>query len=644
MSKVRAEQYTNRAGSGAPEIPYGVTVPSGASIDGAGGLNLTGIATAGSFKGNLTGDVSGNVTGLAATFTGPVTIGGTLTYEDVTNIDSVGVITARDGLKVTGGNLNVGTAITAYGSTGIVSATSYRGDGSQLTGIDAAPTVDVVASGTLATDDAVFFNVSGTVSKVVITAVSDAVGSSVDARGGVSNSVSQWEFDSCRISDTTFAICWEKDGIKVVVGTISGTSISFGTILNTGNGTSSGNDFPMIDYCAKSGCIALAYKNGSDLSMRALGVSGNTLTEGSQASTSQTYGTDFALACGNSRYGAAGPMTGGLVYGRGSASDNAYIYDFTISGTTVTIGGNYTGVNKSNTLSNIFRSSGLIYCPLRDGYVICYVDETWSNSIYLWMDSLTRNANNASPSFRDNGGPLAASTFSGANPSTCSLAYDSQYQNIAVAFTDNNNHTKVRKINFQSNYELSDYNPVQLESGSSAVMNMPSLVYQREIGSFYCLCNNTTDNRVDLFKIDTSTNGTDLSYPSDSSHRTSSIVSHASDKITLAAVGNGKIVTTIPSSNGYQVNSTVRQYAHESQNVTPSISNFLGFSAGNYTDGQTAKIKIVGNTTTQSGLSAMSTYYITGIGTVSSTAGSPSIKAGYAINTTTMIITPQYIY
>ena len=124
MSKVRAEQYTNRAGSGAPEIPYGVTVPSGASIDGAGGLNLTGIATAGTFK----GDLNGNVTGVTATFTGPVTIGGTLTYEDVTNVDAVGVITARDGIKVTGGNLNVGTAITAYGSTGIVSATSYRGD------------------------------------------------------------------------------------------------------------------------------------------------------------------------------------------------------------------------------------------------------------------------------------------------------------------------------------------------------------------------------------------------------------------------------------------------------------------------------------------------------------------------------------
>ena len=511
--------------------------------------------------------------------------------------------------------------------------------------VSAAPEVEAVASGTLATDDAVFFNVSGTVSKVVLTSVSDSVGSSVDARGGVSNSVSQWEFDSCRISDTTFAICWEKDGIKVVVGTISGTSISFGTILNTGNGTDSGNDFPLIDYCAKSGCLALAYKNGSDLSMRAISVSGNSLTEGSQATRSlggsNSFGTTFALACGNSRYGAAGPMTGGLVFGRKSTGDDTYLYDFSISGNTVTIGANRNELNKKNDISQVFRSTNIIYCPLRDAYVVAYVDETYSGSPYLWMDSYTRNASNAMPTFKDNGGPLAAASMS---TTICSLAYDSEHQNIAVAFNDNNNHTKIRKINFQSNYDLSDYDPVQFESGGSAVINWLSLVYQRELGEFYCLANNTTDGRVDLFRIETNSNGTELSYPSDSSHRTNSIVSHNSDKITLAAVGNGTIVTTIPSSNAYQVNSTARQYAHTSKNVTPSVTNFLGFSAGNYTNGQTAKIKIVGNTTTQSSLSPMTTYYITDTGTVSSTEGNPSIKAGYAISSTKMIITPQYMY
>ena len=42
------------------------------------------------------------VAGAAATFTGDVSIGGTLTYEDVTNIDSLGIVTAREGIRVTG--------------------------------------------------------------------------------------------------------------------------------------------------------------------------------------------------------------------------------------------------------------------------------------------------------------------------------------------------------------------------------------------------------------------------------------------------------------------------------------------------------------------------------------------------------------
>lgn len=50
-----------------------------------------------------------NLTGVAATFTGSVSVGGTLTYDDVTNIDSVGLITARSGIKVTSGSITIGS-------------------------------------------------------------------------------------------------------------------------------------------------------------------------------------------------------------------------------------------------------------------------------------------------------------------------------------------------------------------------------------------------------------------------------------------------------------------------------------------------------------------------------------------------------
>ena len=68
---------------------------------------------------------------------GTVSIAGTLTYEDVTNVDAVGLITARDGINVGSGiTLSVDGDIFA---TGVVTATTFSGafsgDGSALTGV-----------------------------------------------------------------------------------------------------------------------------------------------------------------------------------------------------------------------------------------------------------------------------------------------------------------------------------------------------------------------------------------------------------------------------------------------------------------------------------------------------------------------------
>ena len=69
-------------------------------IDG-GGISTTsdyrvGVITATKFV----GPVEGSITATDASFSGNVSIAGTLTYEDVTNIDSVGVITAMPGIKL----------------------------------------------------------------------------------------------------------------------------------------------------------------------------------------------------------------------------------------------------------------------------------------------------------------------------------------------------------------------------------------------------------------------------------------------------------------------------------------------------------------------------------------------------------------
>ena len=92
--------------------------------------------------------VTGVITATTGSFSGNVSVGGVLTYEDVTNIDSVGIITAQQGIHVGLGVSAVGI-ITATGGVQVGTGQSfgdnggtavYYGDGSNLTGIAAGIT------------------------------------------------------------------------------------------------------------------------------------------------------------------------------------------------------------------------------------------------------------------------------------------------------------------------------------------------------------------------------------------------------------------------------------------------------------------------------------------------------------------------
>ena len=97
------------------------------------------VSTSGvSFSGaNASLDTSGNISAVDGTFSGNVSIGGVLTYEDVTNVDSIGIVTARNGLHVTSGNIGIGTdnptsdlQVVSYGDHGKIRVES-SGDGNR---------------------------------------------------------------------------------------------------------------------------------------------------------------------------------------------------------------------------------------------------------------------------------------------------------------------------------------------------------------------------------------------------------------------------------------------------------------------------------------------------------------------------------
>ena len=116
MSRLRANSITNKTANGAPTA--------------TNGLEVTGVCTATDFSGQAgtAADFPNGLTGTTATFSGNLNVAGVLTYEDVKNVDSLGVGTFRDGLRV------VGTC----------TATTFVGDGSQLTGISVGLTTEAI--------------------------------------------------------------------------------------------------------------------------------------------------------------------------------------------------------------------------------------------------------------------------------------------------------------------------------------------------------------------------------------------------------------------------------------------------------------------------------------------------------------------
>ena len=136
----------------------------GVTIRQHGNATFTGIITAASFSGNATSaTTAGTVTTAAQpnitsvgtlsslNVSGNIGVGGTLTYEDVTNIDSVGVVTARSGINLVGNDLNVGSSIKIGNASGIVTATSFTGSGANLTSLPAGQLTGTVADARIST-------------------------------------------------------------------------------------------------------------------------------------------------------------------------------------------------------------------------------------------------------------------------------------------------------------------------------------------------------------------------------------------------------------------------------------------------------------------------------------------------------------
>ena len=106
----------------------------------------------------------------------------------------------------------------------------------------------------------------------------------------------------------------------------------------------------------------------------------------------------------------------------------------------------------------------------------------------------------------------------------------------------------------------------------------------------------------------------------------------------IVKADDGKVIQVFYS--GSSSNEDGKSVVSQTATTTLTEDNFLGFSSVGYSNGETARIKVLGNTTTQSGLTVGKKYYVQDNGTLGTSKGSLGVVAGKAVSATSLLITP----
>ena len=234
----------------------------------------------------------------------------------------------------------------------------------------------VVASGTLSTGDTVVVNSDGTVSAVALNNVSDAVGSAVTFE-----SANSFYIDAAYdVASSKIVICYADGGNgskgTAVVGTVSGTSISFGTPVIFENSNSAVES--KIVYDPDQEKVVIVFQDNSSGSFG----QGKAVV-GTVSGTSITFGSKVAIASGQTM------EDFGLAYDTNQQKVVISFRDYLLSNYGVAVVGTVSGTSisfgsKTTYNSNTVITQGMAYDSTNQKIVICYQDNNVGQG-NVWM-------------------------------------------------------------------------------------------------------------------------------------------------------------------------------------------------------------------------------------------------------------------
>ena len=601
------------------------------NVDFAAGVDVTGnITVTGTVDGRDIATDGSKLDGIEAsadvTDTANVTSAGALMDSELTALASVKAI--NQGLATTdsptfaaatvNGNIVVTGTVdgrdiaanipSSLGSAGQFLAVNSGASATEWVDAPAAGTHNFTASGALSNGDMVVLNSDGTVSAVSESSVSASVGSSTTFNSGGSD-IMGCVYDT---ANDKVVIAYKDAGNSnygtAIVGTVSGNSITFGTEVvfateNTG-------DRSAVTFDEGQGKVLIAFADASNNVAAIVGtVSGTSISFGSKATI---------VSNGSDRVDMVYDSTAGksiLAFQNTSQSNNTYVYALTISGTSVSAG---SAANVTDTLDTV----SMAFDPTAGKAVLFYKNS--DNSNYPTVRKIS--VSGTTPSFES-----AVVVKSSASGET-GVAYEATSDTLFFAWENASGGEGLAVAAAAGGATVTGLgSEVQFVSSAPADLYAFENSTASKVGVVYEFASSPFDGRFRYASI----SGTTITFDTETSFSPGRIklphVAHDPD--------TGKNIAAYrddSNSNEYG-DYTVFNPAYTSQNLT--ATNFIGVSAGAYSDTATATIQLIGAVDdAQSSLTIGSKYYVQTDGTLSTTADTPSVLAGTAISATEIII------
>ena len=571
--------------------------------------NVTGVSTSNTLQVTANATVDGTATlnyadmsnarvGGAMTVVGNLSVGGILTYEDVTNVDSVGIITARTGIKVLSGGIN---------AVGVVTATSFSGSGANLTDIQSG-TANFVASGNIANNTVVIIKTDGTVG-IITDTVSDTptVGSPVVFESAAVNYVKA-TFDS---NSNKVVIAYMDDANSdygtAIVGTVSGNSISFGTPVVFASATTYTQG---LTFDSNSNKVVIAYNDGGNSQH-------GTAIVGTVSGTSISFGSEVVFESAEIGYGSATFDSNSnkvvIAYKDLGNSQHGTAVVGTVSGTSISFG---TPVVYESARSDY---NSITFDSNSNKVVIAYQDN--GNSSY--GTAVVGTVSGTSISF---GTPVV---FNSAATYYCGTTFDSTNNKVVIGYYDGGN----------SNYGTAIVGTV---SGTSISFGS-EVVFVSAAPYYIDMTYDTTNNKVVAAYLDSGNSsqgtmisgvisGTSISFGTSAVFETGGIT----DSGIIFDPSNNRIVVAYKDHGNSDYGTAV-----VAKNLATNLTteNYIGIAAEAISNGATGKINIGGGINTgQTGLTTARKHFVQSDGTLATSADIPSVVAGTAISGTSIIV------